>query len=463
MRSRGDILLISCYELGHQPFHLASLCALLQQAGYDPVPVDSAVETLADETIREARFVAISVPMHTALRLGEQVARRVRALNPAVHICFYGLYALLNAEYLLQDTIDSAIGGEYEGPLLNLLAEVEKGKSEDVPGVSTRSHASGPWIQRTPFIVPERRSLPTLDRYARLELNGVALLAGYTETTRGCKHTCLHCPITPVYGGRFFAVPTEIVLADMRAQVAQGARHITFGDPDFFNGPTHALRITRALHEEYPTVTFDATIKVEHLLKQRRLLPELKSLGCAFVVSAVESINDTVLQRLDKGHDSADVAAVFDLMEQVGIPLRPSLLPFSPWETLDSYISLLSFIEERHLIEHIDPVHLSIRLLIPPGSALLDTPETKRWLGDLDAAAYTYRWRHPDPRMDTLHADVAALAAEAERQHADPVETFFQVKALARAAGGQTITVTDAIASYGQQKVLPHLSESWFC
>ncbi len=463
MRSRGAILLVSCYELGHQPFHLASLYALLQQAGYHPLPVDSAVETLADEAIRDARFVAISVPMHTALRLGEQVARRVRALNPAAHICFYGLYALLNAEYLLQGTIDSAIGGEYEGPLLNLLAALEDGNSEVVPGVYTRGHASGPWIQRTSFIVPERGSLPTLDRYARLELNGVALLAGYTETTRGCKHTCLHCPITPVYGGRFFAVPAALVLADIRAQVAQGARHITFGDPDFFNGPTHALRITRALHQEFPTVTFDATIKVEHLLKLRHLLPELKSLGCTFVVSAVESINDTVLQRLDKGHSSADVAEVFDLMEQVGIPLRPSLLPFSPWETLDSYISLLSFVEERHLIEHIDPVHLSIRLLIPPGSALLDAPDSSQWAGELDAAAYTYRWRHPDPRMDALQADVAALVAEAERRHADPVETFFQVKALALAAGGQAVAVAEAIAGYGTQKTLPHLSESWFC
>jgi radical SAM superfamily enzyme YgiQ (UPF0313 family) len=463
MRSRGDILLISCYELGHQPFHLASLCALLRQAGYDPIPVDSAVEALTDETIHRARFVAISVPMHTALRLGEQVARRVRFLNSTAHICFYGLYALLNAEYLLQDTIDAAIGGEYEGPLLNLLAAREQGQSENIPGVYTRDHASDPWIQRTLFIVPERLSLPTLDRYARLELNSVALLAGYTETTRGCKHTCLHCPITPVYGGRFFAVPKEIVLADIRAQVAQGARHITFGDPDFFNGPTHALRITRALHQEFPHVTFDATIKVEHLLKQRHLLPELKSLGCAFVVSAVESINDTVLQCLDKGHNSADVAAVFDLMEQVGIPLRPSLLPFSPWETLESYISLLTFIEERHLIEHIDPVHLSIRLLIPPGSALLDAPDSGQWLGELDAAAYTYRWKHPDPRMDALHRDIAALVAEAEQNHADPVETFFRVKALALAAGGQIITVTDAVANYGQQKVLPHLSESWFC
>src|SRR5215467_6708027 len=114
MRSSGDILLISCYELGHQPFHLASLQTMLRQAGYFPVLVDTAVVALTGETIKKARFVGISVPMHTALRLGQQIARRVRSLNPTAHICFYGLYASLNADYLLQDCIDSAIGGEFE-------------------------------------------------------------------------------------------------------------------------------------------------------------------------------------------------------------------------------------------------------------------------------------------------------------------------------------------------------------
>jgi radical SAM superfamily enzyme YgiQ (UPF0313 family) len=465
MRTSGAILLVSCYELGHQPFHLASLNAMLRQAGYAPVVIDTAVETLDDEAILNARFVAISVPMHTALRLGTQVARHIRAINHQAHICFYGLYALLNADFLLRETIDSAIGGEYEAPLLKLIAALEQEQQTDIPGVRTRQYISGPWIERTTFTTPERELLPKLDRYARLEVNRTALLAGYTETTRGCKHTCLHCPITPVYGGRFFAVPAKIVLADIRAQVKQGARHITFGDPDFFNGPTHALRITRAFHQEFPQVTFDATIKVEHLLKHHDLLAELKTLGCAFIVSAVESLNADVLHHLDKGHSSADIAEVFDLMDDVKIPLRPSLLPFSPWETLESYIGLLNFVEERRLIEHIDPVHFSIRLLIPPGSALLDQHDGSFWLGDLDEENYTYRWRHPDPRMDELQKLVLAVVEDAEQQEqTDPINTFFQVKALALSlAGDEPIAVSEAVERYGERKVLPHLTESWFC
>ncbi len=463
MRRPGDILLISCYELGHQPFQLASLLALLRQAGYAPVAVDTAVEPLLDEAITRARFVAISVPMHTALRLGEQIARRVRDRNPAATLCFYGLYASLNAAHLLQGAGDFAIGGEYEQPLLQLVAALEEGATVSIPGVSTKDSISDPSIARPAFIMPERQQLPTLERYARLEWNGQARVVGYTETTRGCKHTCTHCPITPVYHGRFFAIPAEIVLADIRGQVEQGAQHITFGDPDFLNGPTHALRIIRALHDEFPDVSFDATIKIEHLLKHRHLLPELRERGCAFIVSAVESLNDTVLRNLNKGHSAEDVAAVFDLMEKVGIPLRPSLMPFSPWETLESYIALLTFFEQRHLIEHIDPVHFSIRLLIPPGSAILDAPDSPRWLGELDAAAYTYRWHHPDPRMDALQREVAALVEQAECQRRDPIETFFTIKALALAAAGQDMCVSTAIQHYGPRRPIPHLSESWFC
>jgi len=484
MRRPGDILLISCYELGHQPFHLASLMAMLRQAGYSPVAVDAAVETLSDEVIARACFVGIAVQMHTALRLGEQIAQRVRSTNPAAHICCYGLYALLNADYLLhergiglgtisqgtinQGTInraptDSVIGGEYEVPLLHLVAALEQDQHATIPGVRTRDSESAAWVQRTPFVVPERTQLPALERYARLQVSTELRLAGYTETTRGCKHTCLHCPITPIYQGRFFAIPAEVVLQDIRAQVAQGARHITFGDPDFWNGPTHAMRILRSLHQEFPSVTFDATIKIEHLLKHRLLLAEMKELGCAFIVSAVESLHDSVLQRLDKGHSSADVAEAFALVERVGIPLRPSLLPFSPWETLESYSALLDFFEQRHVIEHLDPVHLSIRLLIPPGSALLDTPDSHTWLGELDTTAYTYQWQHPDPRMDELQGSIAALVEQAQSNDADPLETFFCVKALTYAMQGRDFSICDAIQRYGARKILPHLTESWFC
>src|SRR5262249_24642990 len=118
MRSPGAVLLISCYELGHQPLGAALPLAFLERAGFAPAALDIAVEKFNADKVARARFVGISVPMHTALRLGVSVAERIREINPAATLCFYGLYAALNADYLLEHGADFCIGGEFETPLV---------------------------------------------------------------------------------------------------------------------------------------------------------------------------------------------------------------------------------------------------------------------------------------------------------------------------------------------------------
>ena len=237
MRSHSDILLIACYELGHQPLALASPLALLDEAGYQAKAIDLSIESLDEESIRRAKFVAISVPMHTALRIGEQAARRIREINRQAHICFYGHYAWLNKNQLLKSG-DSIIAGEFEQPLVDLIRAIEIGDRRlEIDGVTTREHDSDPYLRRLRFITPQRNALPPLQKYAHYIDGDQHRIAGYTEASRGCSHTCLHCPITPIYNGRFFVVPFEVVMADIRQQVGMGATHITFGDPDFLNGP----------------------------------------------------------------------------------------------------------------------------------------------------------------------------------------------------------------------------------
>jgi radical SAM superfamily enzyme YgiQ (UPF0313 family) len=458
----GAILLVSCYELGHQPLNLAFPLAFLQQAGYSPVAVDTAVEPLGDEAIRDARVVGISVPMHTALRLGTQIAARVRLVNPAARICFYGLYAWLNADYLLREYGDFVIGGESERPLRALVAALETGIDGPIEGVSDASNRVAPSIVRTEFPRPDRGSLPAMNHYAHLIIGDRAVPAGYTEATRGCHHTCLHCPVVPVYKGRFFAIPRNVVLEDIRQQVQAGAGHITFGDPDFLNGPTHSLRICRALHEEFPEVTFDITTRIEHILQHREMIPEFAELGCVFAVSAVESVSELVLEKIVKGHTKQDVSEALKVLDAAGIAMRPSLLPFTPWTSIEGYLELLEFVEEHDLVENIDPVHFSIRLLVPPGSALLDQPDSQEWLGPLDEAAFTHTWRHPDPRVDQLQQDIAALVEDATLAEADPLDTFEKIKELAYSAAGkqppEVVRRRD-----GVRRRPPHLSESWFC
>src|SRR4030095_6759643 len=282
--------------------------------------------------------------------------------------------------------------------------------------VSTKDNPSAPPLARLSFPTPDRSALPALERYAKLEHEGEQRLVGYVEASRGCLHHCTHCPIPPVYEGRFFVVPEDIVLEDIRGLVSSGARHITFGDPDFLNGPGHSLRIARALHIEYPDLTFDFTAKIEHILKHRELIQELAQLGCIFVVSAVESLSDTVLAHLKKGHTRVDVVEALKILHSVGIMMRPTFVPFTPWATIDDYIEILEFIESHGLIDHVDPVQYSIRLLVPPASLLLKQPDSHKWLGRLVQETFSYEWTHPDPRVDELQRQVSAIVGGAGGQ-----------------------------------------------
>ncbi len=463
MRLPGEILLVAGYELGHQPLAVAWPAAFLERLGYHPAVMDVSVEPFDAMRATRAKLVAISVPMHTALRVGVVAAARVRAVNPNAHLCFYGLYASLNAEYLLGHGADSVIGGETEAPLVDLVRAIEIGDHGAVAGVRTREHLASPHLRRLEFPVPSRAQLPPLSTYVRLERDGHRDIVGYVEASRGCRHLCRHCPIPPVYGGRFFAVPRDVVLADIRQQVAAGATHITFGDPDFLNGPTHAVRIARELHAQMPAVTFDFTAKIEHLNAHREHLPELASCGCLFIVSAAESLSDVVLDHLDKGHTRADIVAALHATREAGIALRPTWVAFTPWTTLGDYREMLDFIETEDLVDHVEPVQYSLRLLVPPGSLLAASPAMRPHLGPLEQAAFSQTWTHPDSRMDHLQDAVTTIVTRASERRDDPAATFDQVRALANEVAGAPASAGVSARLGPDRRRPPRLTEPWFC
>ena len=435
MRAQGEILVVSCYELGRQPVAAASAIAALEGAGFSPAAQDVSVEKLSPEALSRARLVLISVPMHTALQLGVRVAARAR--EAGAQVAFFGLYAVLNAKHLLARHGDF-VAGESGEELVELARALEEGRAPRP--VETR---------KRDVALPSRSALPVLDRYAKLSWNGEERLVAAVDASQGCKHLCRHCPIVPVYQGRFVAIPRETVLADIEQQIARGAEHVSFGDPDFLNGPTHALRIARELNARWPRLTFDATIKIEHLLQHRALLPELVRCGLIFVTTAVESLNDRVLAQLRKGHVAADVPLAVAAVREAGAEIRPTLLPYTPWTELRDLPALFDFAIEHDLVDCIDPVQYTLRLLLPPGSLLLEDAEG--WLRDFDAEAFTWRWEHEDPRVDALWRE-----SEAAAHHG---AGFDELRALALRAARRP----DAPRTPRRRRSVPRLTEPWFC
>jgi radical SAM superfamily enzyme YgiQ (UPF0313 family) len=466
-----NVVLVSTYEMGRQPFGLASPAAWLRRAGAHVTCLDLAIERFDRATIAAADLIAFHVPMHTATRLAANFVERVKRINPAAHLCFYGLYAPVNEPYLRQIGADTILGGEFEAGLVALaerLAVSDRPVHQDEPQPEPTIS-----LARQQFLAPDRRGLPGLNQYAHLSMrDGQKRIVGYTEASRGCKHLCRHCPVVPVYGGRFFIVQPDIVLADIEQQVAAGAEHITFGDPDFFNGPTHAMRIVTALHERFPDVTYDVTIKIEHLLKHQDRLPALRETGCLFVTSAVEAVDDHILEIFEKRHTRADFLRVVGLFREIGLDLNPTFVTFNPWITLDGYKELLQVILENDLVGNVSPIQYAIRLLIPEGSRLLELPLVQEFVEPFDPAALAYPWRHPDPRMDRLHGEIMALVGGNGDMPEDRFATFETIWKLTNA-----VEMTPASPAYAQasdpfalvangalsREPIPHLSEPWYC
>ena len=455
------VVLLSTYELGRQSFGLASPAAWLRRAGAEVTCLDLSIESLDEDAIRAASLVAFYLPMHTATRIAVPIVERVRRINPKAHLCCYGLYAPMNETYLCKLGVNTILGGEFETGLASLVERLSTSGETAQPPVQPEPIIS---LERQQFWVPERGDLPPLSQYAQLNVgNGRNRIVGYTEASRGCKHTCRHCPVVPVYEGRFRIVQSEIVLEDIRQQVMMGAEHITFGDPDFFNGIGHALPLIRSLHEEYPHLTYDVTIKIEHLLKYAEHLPTLRETGCLFVTSAVESIDDRVLELLDKGHTRDDVEQVIQLFREAGLIFQPTFVTFTPWTTLEGYRELLNFLEQHNLVEHVAPIQLAIRLLITAGSKLLDLHEVRELVGAYDDSQLVYPWRHSDRAVDQLQEEVLARVTAGTSRSESRRAIFLQV---AECVGLTDLTMGSSLMSLtssAKSAPIPHLTEPWYC
>ncbi|MER8387062.1 CUAEP/CCAEP-tail radical SAM protein [Mesorhizobium sp. M1380] len=459
-----NVLLISTYDLGHQPFGLASLAAWLQHDGAQIACNDLAVEKLNEEAVKNARMICLHIPMHTATRLAIPLIETCRRLNPGAHICCYGLYAPLNEAYLRKMGANSIVGGEFESEIAQIYAGIS---SADISTFSKKptSLPSITKLSKLQFRKPNREGLPQLTSYSKLIMpNGEERTVGYTEASRGCKHMCRHCPVVPVYNGNFRIVQRDVVMDDIRQLVRGGASHISFGDPDFFNGVGHAIPLVQSLHREFPDISYDVVVKIEHLLKFHDMLTILKDTGCLIITSAVESVDDRVLAYLSKGHTRDEFLRVVELVRAAGIHLGPTFVPFTPWTSIYGYLELLSVIEQMELVESVAPVQLAIRLLLPQGSHLFQLKEMARWVGDFDEASLAYPWVHPDPRVDALHSRIKRIVQNGEARGKTRCEIFYEVFDAAE----ETAFISANASRRPPDKTAPkssppRMTEAWYC
>ena len=462
MREPGAILLVACYELGHQPLTVAWAAAFLSARGYAPAVMDVSVEPFDPEKATP-RAPRRRVRAHAHGAPGRDRGDRAGARRESrrCHVAAWGLYAQLNADYLLAHGVDSVIGGEAEGALVALAEALEADTGAPVPGVRTTARPAAPVLSRLGFPVPSRAALPSLKQYARLERDGRHELVGYVEASRGCKHLCRHCPIPPVYGGRFFVVPPDVVMADVRQCVEAGATHVTFGDPGLPERPR-----PRAGRGPGPPRRVPARDLRRHGEGRAPPAAPRHAAGAPDARLRVRGVGGGVAQRYRAPPPRQGPHA--------GGRRRARPADARGRHPAPAHLGGVHAVDDARGL----PGHAGLRRRGRPGGLGRSRSSTRsgswcrrarswsitrrcaRTSAPWSSGRSPTRWTHPDPRMDALQAEVARIVEAAAEAHADDAATFDQVW---RAAGIGTAGRRPVERVAPDRPRPPRLTEPWFC
>jgi radical SAM superfamily enzyme YgiQ (UPF0313 family) len=195
-----------------------------------------------------------------------------------------------------------------------------------------------------------------------------------------------------------------VVLEDIRQVVAMGATHICFIDAEFINSKRHGVEVVRRMKAEFPELTFDITTRADHIMDSKGTIAELNDLGCRFITTALEFPTQRVLDAVNKELTLEHVEGAIDYCAKIGAKLNATFILFNPWITLEDLLGFDDWLDKTGLGETIDPVQFTTRLYLYKGSHLLQNPEVRKL--DLIEHDFHYEWKHPDPRVDDLFAEM---------------------------------------------------------
>ncbi len=400
-------LVVSAYEAELQPLAAASLAASLAHAGFEVSAWDAHIFPDARPE-GEFDLVMLCVPLFEGLERGLTLAGTYAPTRAVVLAC--GQYAKLFPNDFAR-VCDGVVMEEPE-QLVDDLARVFAGSVElaAVPGIKTAtSYVGRPRSRDTQWFRPRRELLPSIWEYAGHDSKWGLL--GNIEATRGCHHRCAYCSVYAATGVRVTPLAQDVVVEDACQVSDQGATHMAFVDAEFFSIRRHSGEILKRIAAEVGPVTFEFTTRFDHILEFTDEIEELTKHGLKSITSALEFPSDTVLTALDKGIDTALTKRAIKVAHDLGIELAPTFIPFTPWVTYDELLRFDDFLEETGLTERITPTGRQTRLYLYKGSPLLGSPHMAGV--DLIDQGYLYDWRHSDPRVDELWAELREQADSA--------------------------------------------------
>ena len=463
------VLLVSTYELGHQPLHLASPAAALRRAGHEvrtPRPRRRAVGPGRRSSGPRPWLLGADAHRHAA---GAPGRRRVRR-EPG-RAADLPLRALRHR----QPRPDPRAGTRRPRHRRRVRAGA-RGLGRQPggwgpppaprPRRSSRSSTCGARSLGPPARGLCRRSSAT----PTWRSGGEERLVGYVEASHGCLHRCRHCPVPVVYDGRIRIVPDDVVLADVERLVERRRPPHHLRRPRLPQRPA-ALPAGRA-----PRCTSAARADLRlhgqgraHPAPRRPVAGAGRGRAACSWSAPSRRVNDDILAGSTRATRPPRPPPRWRCCARHGIEIRPSFLPFTPWTTLDDVADIVDFVAAHDLVANVDPVQYTIRLLVPEGSLLWSRSLRRSRLGPYDAERLSWTWSaRPTPPSTELQTRLARhRRGRPDRRRADrpDLRTGPGRRARRRRAppGRRARPAPPERLQHCRGEGRPRLTEPWFC
>jgi radical SAM superfamily enzyme YgiQ (UPF0313 family) len=298
------------------------------------------------------------------------VLHALRHAAPCAKVIAGGAAFGVAPEALFRDLgVDYAVAGDGERASVALVNALSSGGPiEAMPGLVR--DRSGTVAFTPPGEDADLDSLPSpsLHRWidlARYQRHGATIPI---QTKRGCVYKCVYCTYRNVEGWGYRTRDPELVadeIEELRAKA--GVHHFDFVDSTFNSPPGHAIQVCEAIARRNLGVQLDTT-NFTPATASTELLGAMKVAGFRSLGITAESASDPVLEKLEKGFDSAKVREVAERVETFGIKTLWIFLVGGPGETADTVEETLAFAAWR--LRRGDAVYLTVGLRIYPGTTL---------------------------------------------------------------------------------------------
>ena len=237
-------------------------------------------------------------------------------------------------------SVNIIVRGEGEKTIVELMDSLD-GELSNVRGICYRKE------DRVIINAPQKR-IENLDEvpfpaYHRIDFQDYTRVG--IMTSRGCPYHCTFCEVAPLWGNLNYKRSVQNVLDELKVlRYKYKIKRICMNDDLFVLSKKRTLQFCRELREEDIDLHWDCLGRID--LMDEEIMDALSRSGCDGIQYGIESGNDAILKKINKGFTMAEAERVINKSTKYFDHVVCTFIWGFPFETMEDFYHTLFFISK---------------------------------------------------------------------------------------------------------------------